>query len=216
VPSAIPFNKQNPLSNKVARLAGDPPVRRGRRGDPARAGPPAVGEPPPPSRHALSGPRSPDDATSAPWSAVTAELARCAHNFGLLSKPFQDSDQVSEGEAVALLQACGFSAQDCTELVRDALMVAASPDHCTPSTMPTPISLFAESDKCGASGAHCAPTNDTAPMGMSSPLLPCSADTPGTALTPRLQLAFAEMSTMDMADRSAATTPVADDLGGGI
>ena len=92
-------------------------------------------------------------------------------------------------------------------------MVAASPDHCTPSTMPTPISLFAESDKCGASGAHCAPTNDTAPMGMSSPLLPCSADTPGTALTPRLQLAFAEMSTMDMADRSAATTPVADDLG---
>ena len=195
----------------LLRPADDPPARRGRRGDPAPAGPPAVGEPPPPSRHAHGGPRSPDDATSAPWSAVTAELARCADKFGLLSKPFQDSDQVSEGEAVAMLQACGFSAQDCTEIVRD--MVAASPDHCTPSTMPTPISLFAESDKCGASGAHCAPTNDTAPMGMSSPLLPCSADTPGTALTPRLQLAFAEMSTMDMADRSAATTPVADDLG---
>ena len=200
------------LSNMaLLRPADDPPARRGRRGDPAPAGPPAVGEPPPPSRHAHGGPRSPDDATSAPWSAVTAELARCADKFGLLSKPFQDSDQVSEGEAVAMLQACGFSAQDCTEIVRD--MVAASPDHCTPSTMPTPISLFAESDKCGASGAHCAPTNDTAPMGMSSPLLPCSADTPGTALTPGLQLAFAEMSTMDMADRSAATTPVADDLG---
>ena len=128
-------------------------------------------------------------------------------------------------------------------------MVAASPDQCTTSTMPTPISLFAESDECGAPGAHCAPTNDTALSGMSSPLLPCSADTVHT-LTPRRQLAFltttdplppgsplpqpatmcvplrttglaaaavigsaAEMSTMDMADRSAATTPVSDDLG---
>jgi hypothetical protein len=67
----------------------------------------------------------------------------------MLSKPFQDSDQVSEGEAVAMLQACGFSAEACTEILHEALMVAASPDQCTPSTMPTPISLFAESDECG-------------------------------------------------------------------
>ena len=171
----------------LPRLAGDPTARRGRRGDPARAGPPAVGEPPPPLRPALGGPRSPADTTSAPRTAVAAELARCAANFDILSKPFQDSDQVSEGEAVALLKACGFSAQACTELLRDALLVAASPDQCTTSTMPTPISLFAESEECGAPGAHCAPTNDTAQLGMSSPLLPRSADT-AHALTPRRRL----------------------------
>ena len=173
----------------LLRLAGDPTARRGRCDDLACAGPPAVGEPPPPSRPARGGPCSPDDATSAPWSAVAAQLVRCAANFDLLSKPFPDSDEVSEGEAVALLKACGFSAQDCTELLRDTLMVDASPDQCTTSTMPTPISLFAESDECGAPGAHCAPTNDTALSGMSSPLLPCSADT-ALAMTPRRQLAF--------------------------
>ena len=152
--------------------------------------PPDVGEPPPPSCPALGGPRSPVAATGAHRSAVAAELARCADNFGMLSKPFQDSDQVSEGEAVAMLQACGFSAEACTEILHEALMVAASPDQCTPSTMPAPISLFAESDECGASGAHCAPPNDTALMGISSPLLPCSANTPANALTPRRQLAF--------------------------
>ena len=57
--------------------------------------------------------------------------------------------------------------------------------------MPTPISLFAGSDKCEATGAHCAPPNDTALMSMSSPLLPCSANTPANAMTtPRRQLAF--------------------------
>ena len=103
----------------LLRLAGDPTARRGRCGDLACARPPAVGEPPPPSRPARGGPHSPDHATSAPRSAVAAQLVRCAANFDLLSKPFPDSDEVSEGEAVALLKACGFSAQDCTELLRD-------------------------------------------------------------------------------------------------
>ena len=55
---------------------------------------------------------------------AAAELARCEDNFGMLSKHFQDSDQVSEGEAVAMLQACGFSAEACAEILHEALMVA--------------------------------------------------------------------------------------------
>ena len=84
-----------------------------------------------------------------------------------------------------MLHASGFSPDVCAEILHD--MVPASPDQCT--TIPTPISLFAEPGECGASGAHCAPPNDIALVGMSSPLLPSSANTPN-AKTPRRHLAF--------------------------
>ena len=183
------------LNMALLRPAGLPMAGRGRRGDPARAGLPAVGEPPPSFRPSLGGPRSPaatasahlpDDAVDAFQPALTAaELALCEDKFGLLSKQFHDSDQISEGEAVAMLQASGFSAKACAEILHEALTVAASPHQCTTSTMPTPISLFAESDECGASGAHCASPNDTALSVMSSPLLPCSANTPANTMPPR-------------------------------
>ena len=65
------------------------------------------------------------DATSPSWGMLAAaELVRCEDNFGMLSKHFQDSDQVSEGEAVAMLQACGFSAEACAEILHEALMVS--------------------------------------------------------------------------------------------
>ena len=122
----------------------------------ACAGPPAVGEPPPSFRPALGGPQSPHAATSAhlPDDAVYAIIRQA-----LLLWP---------QEPIVLLQQCG--AQDAaTELLRSAGKYnyqTASPDQCTTSAMPTPISLFAESDKCEATGAHCAPPNDTWPVSL--------------------------------------------------
>ena len=115
---------------------------------------------------------------------TSADLTRCEDRFRMLFK-LQDSHQVSTAEAAAMLHASGFSPDVCAEILHD--MVPASPDQCT--TIPTPISLFAEPGECGASGAHCAPPNDTALMGMSSLLLPSSANTPN-AKTPRRHLAF--------------------------
>ena len=163
------------------RLAGSPTARRRRRGGTACAGPPAVGEPPPSFRPALGVPRSPHAATSAhlPVDAVDAIIRQALRLW--------------PQDPIVLLQHCG--AQDAAaELLRSAGKYnyqTASPDQCTTSAMPTPISLFAESDKCEVTGAHCAPPNDTALMSMSSPLLPCSANTPANAMTtPRRQLAF--------------------------
>ena len=144
-------------SNMVRlRLAGSPTARRRRRGGTACAGPPAVGEPPTPFRPALGGPRSPDTATSAhlPDDAVYAIIRQA-----LLLWP---------QEPIVLLQQCG--AQDAAaELLRSAGKYnyqTVSPDQCTTFAMPTPISLSAESDKCEATGAHCAPPNDTWPVSL--------------------------------------------------
>ena len=115
---------------------------------------------------------------------TSADLTRCEDRFRMLFK-LQDSHQVSTAEAAVMLHASGFSPDVCAEILHD--MVPASPDQCT--TIPTPISLFAEPGECGASGAHCAPPNDIALMGMSSLLLPSSANTPN-AKTPRRHLAF--------------------------
>jgi len=173
------------------RPARIPRAGYGRRGGTACAGLPAVGEPPPLS--ALGMPRPPAAATRDHLPAVetiyrpamtSADLTRCEDRFRMLFK-LQDSHQVSTAEAAAMLHASGFSPDVCAEILHD--MVPASPDQCT--TIPTPISLFAEPGECGASGAHCAPPNDTALMGMSSPLLPSSANTPN-AKTPRRHLAF--------------------------
>ena len=57
-------------------------------------------------------PREPEPAIN--WGdSIAHELARCQANFDKLSKHFQTSDQVSEDEAVAMLQKCGFSSEVC-------------------------------------------------------------------------------------------------------
>ena len=173
------------------RLAGSPSARRRRRGGTVCAGPPAVGEPPPSFRPALGGPRSPHAATSAhlPVDAVDAIIRQA-----LLLWPQDPTVLLQHCTMLDAIQDAMDAIQDAAaELLRSAGKYnyqTASPDQCTTSAMPTPISLFAESDKCEATGAHCAPPNDTALMGISSPLLPCSANTPANALTPRRQLAF--------------------------
>ena len=50
---------------------------------------------------------------------IAHELTRCQANFDKLSKHFQISDQVSEEEAVAMLQTCGFSSAACDEILHE-------------------------------------------------------------------------------------------------
>ena len=45
-------------------------------------------------------------------------LARSASKFSVLSQNFEDSDQVSEEQAMDMLQVCGFSKEACVEILR--------------------------------------------------------------------------------------------------
>jgi len=91
---------------------------------------------PGPEAMSSGSPREPEPAIY--WGDPTAhELARCQANFDKLSKHFQTSDQVSEDEAVAMLQTCGFSSEVCDEILHEIYTGGAWAFYTPPPACPT-------------------------------------------------------------------------------
>ena len=91
---------------------------------------------PGPEAMSSGSPREPEPAIY--WGDSTAhELARCQANFDKLSKHFQTSDQVSEDEAVAMLQTCGFSSELCAEILHEIYTGGAWAFYTPPPACPT-------------------------------------------------------------------------------